>query len=230
MYAEYRSALVPATVWTISRSVPGSVLPDGCMDLIWCGDRLLVAGPDTEPHVGEVVAADVVGLRFHPGVGPHVLGIPAVALRNSRVLLADLWGEAAVRALTDRLLTSRDVAGDLEALARQRLRRAEPLPRDLGALVAMLARGTRVGEVAAQVGLSERQLHRRSLAAFGYGPKVLSRILRFVRAGGLLHDGMSAADAAAMAGYADQPHMSREFRALAGAPAAAHPRAALSVG
>jgi hypothetical protein len=28
----------------------GAVLPDGCMDIVWTGAELRVAGPDTAPH------------------------------------------------------------------------------------------------------------------------------------------------------------------------------------
>ena len=60
-------------------------------------------------------------------------------------------------------------------------------------------------------------MHRRCQAAFGYGPAVLRRVLRFRRAAALLRSGVSPAEVAAAAGYADQPHLSRETRALAGA-------------
>ncbi|NUT47284.1 MAG: helix-turn-helix domain-containing protein, partial [Saccharothrix sp.] len=75
-----------------------------------------------------------------------------------------------------------------------------------------------VGELARALGLSTRQLHRRSLAAFGYGPKVLHRVLRFDRAVGLARTGVPFADVAHRAGYADQAHLSREVRDLAGVP------------
>lgn len=68
------------------------------------------------------------------------------------------------------------------------------------------------------MGLSERQLHRRSLAAFGYGPKTLARVLRFDRALALAQDGVPLAETAALAGYADQPHLAREVKALSGVP------------
>jgi AraC-like DNA-binding protein len=70
--------------------------------------------------------------------------------------------------------------------------------------------------VACEVGLSERQLLRRSLASFGYGPKTLARVLRMERALALATGGMPAADVAASVGYADQAHLSREVKALAG--------------
>ncbi|MGW5695942.1 helix-turn-helix domain-containing protein, partial [Streptomyces asiaticus] len=64
----------------------------------------------------------------------------------------------------------------------------------------------------------ERQLHRRSLAAFGYGPKTLGRVLRLNRALDLARTGLPFAEVAATAGYADQAHLARDVRALAGVP------------
>ncbi len=84
--------------------------------------------------------------------------------------------------------------------------------------------GARVGLVARDLGMSERQLHRRCAAAVGYGPVLLRRVLRFRRfvsridAGGALDD---LAVLAAEAGYADQAHLTRESRELAGLPPAA---------
>jgi transcriptional regulator GlxA family with amidase domain len=67
-------------------------------------------------------------------------------------------------------------------------------------------------------GLSERQLHRRCTAAFGYGPKVLDRVLRLQSALSLLGGvpGINLAQVAADAGYADQAHLTREVGALTG--------------
>jgi AraC-like DNA-binding protein len=73
-----------------------------------------------------------------------------------------------------------------------------------------------VRQFAEHIGLSERQLRRRSLAAFGYGPKTLQRILRFRRAVALARRGVPFVDVAVDAGYADQPHLAREVRELAG--------------
>ena len=61
-------------------------------------------------------------------------------------------------------------------------------------------------------------MHRRSLAAFGYGPKTLARILRFQRALALARAGTPLAEVAVRSGYADQAHLAREVRALAGVP------------
>jgi AraC-like DNA-binding protein len=190
------------------------VLPDGCMDLVWTGQELLVAGPDTGPQPARrqpgVLSA---GLRFAPGRLPALLGIPAAEVRDQRVPLADLQP-----ALTRRALA--------------RLEQGErPLPVLLGLTLALpgdpaelavrtvaeqLADGASARATADRLGWTERSLHRRCLTAFGYGPAVLRRVLRFRRAALLLYDGVPIAEAAAVAGYADQPHLSREMRALAG--------------
>jgi AraC-like DNA-binding protein len=74
-----------------------------------------------------------------------------------------------------------------------------------------------VAAVAERVFLSERQLRRRFTEEVGYGPKTLQRILRFQRAvAELRSDRAELAGAAATAGYADQAHLSRESRRLAG--------------
>ncbi len=64
------------------------------------------------------------------------------------------------------------------------------------------------------MGLSERQLRRRFHAAAGYGPKTLQRVLRFRRF--LAGPRGDLARAALEAGYADQPHLTREVARLAG--------------
>jgi AraC-type DNA-binding domain-containing proteins len=71
------------------------------------------------------------------------------------------------------------------------------------------------------VGLSPRQLHRRSLDAFGYGPKTLARVLRLNRALTLARAGVELADVAATTGYADQAHFARDVRELTGTTARA---------
>ncbi|MDG4801223.1 helix-turn-helix domain-containing protein [Micromonospora sp. WMMD980] len=201
------------------------VLPDGCLDLLWSSRAgLLVAGPDRVAQVGRSVPGERwIGLRLPPGVGPAVFGVPAEELRDRRVPLADLWGRAAEN-LAERIeagpLTHRPAAGAavLEEAARARLRAAGG-PDPLGARVAArLAAGATVAATAAEVGLGARALHRRSRLLFGYGPKTLARILRMGRALDLARGGVPLAEVAARTGYADQAHLTRDVRELAGVP------------
>lgn len=229
MYREARSSVPGAVVWTsvaAAGAAPTRILPDGCMDLIWFDDALLVAGPDTGAYLadGPAVERTTVGMRFGPGLGPALLGIPASELRDQRVPLAALWPGREVRRLEERIGQAGQRGAALEAIAADRMRRpsgtAAGGPGDpvTGWIVERLQAGQAVAEIADAVGLSDRHLHRRSLAAFGYGPKTLARVLRFNRALGLARSGLPFADVAATAGYADQAHLSREVKGLAGVP------------
>jgi AraC-like DNA-binding protein len=83
---------------------------------------------------------------------------------------------------------------------------------------------TRVSELAAGTGWSERHLTSRFRAEIGLAPKAAARVVRFDRARKLLVRKLTAggdyllADLAADCGYFDQAHLAREFRALAGCP------------
>jgi transcriptional regulator GlxA family with amidase domain len=82
-----------------------------------------------------------------------------------------------------------------------------------------LLRGTAgVSRLAATIGLSERQLHRRCLDAFGYGPKTLDRVLWMNVALDHARTGLPLADVAVLTGYADQAHFTRDVKALTGLP------------
>jgi AraC-like DNA-binding protein len=150
--------------------------------------------------------------------------LPLSELRDQRVPLADLVpGRAAAlpAALTPEGAAGRltDVAGLLVANAA-----ADPAISHAAALLRDPA--ARTEDIAGRLGLSERQFRRRSHAAVGYGPKTLQRILRFQRFIRLVDTSPQPpelAAAAAWAGYADQPHLTRECKALSGVtPAALH--------
>ncbi|MFF8593434.1 helix-turn-helix domain-containing protein [Streptomyces sp. NPDC015220] len=217
-YAERPSRLPGAVVWTKSPVGPGAglVLPDGCMDLLWSEGRLLVAGPDTRAYHPDGPPAHWAGVRFFPGTAPGYLGVPARELRDRRVELAELWPAAAVRRLRERVAAAPVAATALEAAALERAARTGPPDPLLGRLVAALEAGRPVAATADELGLGARQLHRRSLAVFGYGPKTLARVLRLRRALALARAGVPHAECAARAGFADQAHLARDVREFTG--------------
>ncbi|MEU0086694.1 helix-turn-helix domain-containing protein [Streptomyces sp. NPDC006274] len=214
MYEERPSRVPGAVVWTraVGTGTTRPVLPDGCMDLLWSQGRLIVAGPDTRAHPPGGAAA-WTGVRFAPGTAPGLLGVPAYELRDRRVELSDLWGAGPARRFEERLGEAGDEAAALEAIALERTGPPDPLT---AAVVRHLDAGGTVAGAADAAALSARQLHRRSLDAFGYGPKTLARILRLQRALTLVRRGVPFGDAALAAGCADQAHLAREMRALAG--------------
>jgi AraC-like DNA-binding protein len=220
MYREFRFGLAGAVLWTRSpaTSVPTHpVLPDGCVDLVWAGGRLIVAGPDTVAHEAPS-GLTYVGVRFAPGWGPALLGVPADRLRDRQIALEDVWRAADVRHLADATAAGPDRPAALGAAVVERLRRAGPPDPIIRAVARALRAGQPVAATAARVGLSARQLQRRCLPAFGYGPKTLARVLRFDRALVLARSGQPFASVAATTGYADQAHLAREVRTLAGVP------------
>lgn len=187
------------------------VLPDGCMDLIWSGSEVLIAGPDTAAHaVVRDPGGPVVGLRFAPGALAGLLGVPAAELRDRRVPLAELHPRLGGVAPPG---PDRPPAAVLVEVALALPGRTEPVARDLAVWI---GGGAGAAVTADALGCTTRTLHRRCLELFGYGPAVLRRVLRFRRAAELLYAGVAPAEVAAVAGYADQPHLSREVRALAG--------------
>ena len=76
--------------------------------------------------------------------------------------------------------------------------------------------GTVATELARQLGIGARSLERGFREHVGSSPKAFARTLRFQAARRALAVGHPASEVAIAAGYADQPHMVREFRALSG--------------
>ncbi|MGH9106310.1 MAG: helix-turn-helix domain-containing protein [Acidimicrobiales bacterium] len=217
-YRERTSAVPGVVLWQRdagSRTpATGRILPDGCMDLIWDGSQLFVAGPDTRArwHVLGPTAS-YMGLRFSRGLGPGLLGFPADQVRDQSPDLSDLWPSAEARVLSERVATAPEEVLERWLVDRAAYHGYEPL----GAAVFDLAtRGATVSGMADRLGYSVRQLHRRCLQLFGYGPQHLARVLRFNRALAAARTGMPLAQVSARTGFADQAHLSREVRDLAG--------------
>lgn len=206
------------------RTMP--ILPDGCIDVIWAGDAPpMIAGPMTVAVLPTIASnADILGVRFQPGSAPALLGVSATELLNQHLSLRAIWSgprhqpwaEAAEwDALASRIaaisgLIAEHAAssgtGDPFMTAASRWLAAHP--------ASSLSGLTRLS------GLSGRQVRRRFDAAIGYGPKTLQRILRLQRLLWLASHPASArslGQLAFAAGYADQPHMTRDVLALTGA-------------
>jgi AraC-like DNA-binding protein len=198
------------------------LLPSGRVDLVWIGGHgVRVSGPQsrfTRPL--DLPRMLAFGARFHPGAAPSLLRTPASELVDRHVPL-DAIDPALARRLDDRVGDAGDAGAALAAfgaeLARS-LRATAPPPPAVRAAVHMLdASGATVAETAARTFVSERALQRRFLQDVGYGPKLLQRVLRFQRfMRALAAPQAGLARAAALAGYADQSHLSRETRRLAG--------------
>jgi AraC-like DNA-binding protein len=212
------------------RTAPNRVLPDGCSDIILGVPD--IAGPVA---VGTMRSAtlfplrndvELFGIRFHPGAGLPVFGVPLGEITDQRVPLDALWPDGATR-LAD--LAPETRVPEIDRLLTRRIHRWTHNAGDDAQLtaraVALLRQsrgGATIRAVAAALGVGERRLERAFDRSVGIGPKMLERVLRMRRAvrriGRLRDSGKPLAwtDVAFDAGYADQPHLIREFRALAG--------------
>ncbi|MER5650628.1 AraC family transcriptional regulator [Streptosporangium sp. NPDC002524] len=227
MYREWapdsRVAGRVACVWS-SEAISATtqlVVPDGCVDLVWGPGGALVAGPDTGPKPVRMAPGDrYAGIRFRPGAAGELFGVPLDSLRDLRVPLSDL-GPFTELSDPEPLTALPEPESFLDVVQRAlavRLR-AAPGPDPAAPVIAEALRaGRSVREVAWNLGVGERQLLRRTLRSFGYGPKVLQRVVRFQRALRLARRGVTAAEVAVVSGYADQAHMANEVRRLAGVP------------
>jgi AraC-like DNA-binding protein len=230
----YREASPPpelrehvAAVWVrrgvAAGSPPLRVVPDGSADIIWLDDGRSVttftAGPDTEAQLASLAEGSrMVGIRFAPGAADVVLGVPLDVLRDLRVPLAELWGPVADE-VAARVALSNRPEQTLVALVRERIDAPpDPTASAIARRLEFAAGPGVVSALAADVGVSDRHLQRRCRDAFGYGPKTLQQVLRFQRALRLARAGGRLADVAAVVGYADQAHMARDTRRLAGVP------------
>ena len=213
-------------VWAARTVDEDPLLPDAAVELVWSGTGLFVRGADTRPHaVGCFPERTFVVLRFRPGAAAAVLGLHGEELADARVGVSALWGRSEMARLESRLATcaSHTEAADvLEDVVEARLSEL-PDPAVEAVVAELRRRDLGIAVLASRIGLSERQLLRRCTSALGYGPKTLGRILRFQRFQALAATRADAglAELAARAGYADQPHLTRECVRLAGVTPAA---------
>jgi AraC-like DNA-binding protein len=180
------------------------VVPDGHADLLFYESGTIeVVGLADEvalPALG--AGTSIRGIRIRPEAVAAAFGLPASELTNLTVAADDVFGARRARQLTDQPALDAWLASiepDQRTAAATRLLAALP-----------------VGAVADALGITMRQLRRVLRANVGLAPKAYQRVLRFQRFLAAVERGHGLAVAAAEAGYADQPHLTRDVRALAG--------------
>jgi len=166
------------------------------------------------------------GLQYAltPLAAGALLGLPAAELAERTADLADVLGRAADR-LVDDLAAAPGWAERFTRLDAALLDRlcgdVAPVPPEVREAWGVLHRSAgrcRVEDLAAHVGWSRRHLSEQFRLATGVPPKQAARIARFEATRRLLLDPRRPplAEVAVRCGYADQPHLAREWRALAG--------------
>lgn len=223
-----------STVWvqrvgTRASAYPTRSLPNGSVELrCHLGAMPRLAGPVSSATT-EVLApgTTLVGVRFRPGAA-GALGVPTPALTDGVVDAREIWADAAER-LSERLATALSPKAAVALVQRALCARLDGTGTD--ALVTeavhrlMPWHGREIRSLAADLGVSDRQLRRRCGDAVGVTPKVLHRMLRFQGFLALAQQALARgrppateglAVLAAEAGYTDQAHLSHECQRLAG--------------
>lgn len=236
LLSEYREFPAPAALadrflcfW--AQTIAGSsgvyehrVLPDACIDIVFINDAPpVVVGPWDAAFVARMAAGtSITGVRIHPGRASCLLGIPMSELLNQAIPTLDVKGAVGGMRLEE-VTEQTDAPARRSVLARILLASA----RDFGPVDQAVQAGIRwlslhpqgrIRQLSRWIGISERQLHRRFFDAIGYSPKTLHCVLRFQRLLKMARERSTArslADLATSAGYADQPHMTRDVHRLA---------------
>ena len=166
-----------------------------------------------------------IQLALTPAGARAIFGMPAAELHDGMVPLEDLIGPAASMALYDDVASSVGWPARFTALERHLLalvaahEERAARPEVAHAWDALTGPGPRsqVSEVAQSVGWSRRHLGEQFRAETGISPSDARRLARFALSHRLARNPeRSLVDVAVEAGYADQPHMTREWRELCG--------------
>lgn len=171
----------------------------------------------------------MAGVHFHAGGASALLGVPMTDLSGRTLALEDVWGTSAV-ALRKRLQALPDAPSRLrclEAFLLERLPHAVPTDDDAAtawalqqfhACTRLQGREGSVERVRKALGWSPRRFIAVFAMRVGFTPKRYCRLYRFQSVVQRLAQGRDDAWApfAVDAGYADQAHLIREFRAFSG--------------
>ncbi|GAA6525826.1 helix-turn-helix domain-containing protein [Intrasporangium sp. DVR] len=174
------------------------------------------------PVDGQVCAArlDCLEIQFSPLVAGAYLDVAPVELDSPFLSLDDVWGPPA-QSLKGQLLESHDwesrfsAVGQLLMAVRREQHRVDPEIADAWRLIVATGGRVPVARLADRYGWSRTRFWRRFRAQVGLSPKRATRVVRFDRALRLVSAGRPLAVVATETGFADQPHLNREFRELA---------------
>jgi AraC-like DNA-binding protein len=176
----------------------------------------LVGGLHTRPAVIEHDGAQSgVQLALSPLGTRALFGVPAGELADVDVHGADLIGRLGAE-LQERMQAAMTWTDRFRLLDEGLGRLIDPSRRPPAEVchawhLLRASHGTaRIADVACAVGWSERHLAARFRTEIGLTPKAAARVIRFDRARRMI-PGSHGAAVAAVCGYADQPHLVRDF-------------------
>jgi len=220
------------------------LLPDGAMELIIDlteSPKKLYSSRDTARYthyrrcwisgmhreflvIGAERGSSMLGARFRTGGAAPFFGFPLSELSGTVVELDLIW-KREILALRERLLEAPSIDAKFQLLEGYLLRKAESRIEPDRAVHAALGRlrtwpVLSLKGLAAELGLSQKEMISRFDARVGFTPKVVSRLFRFQKALLAVHGAgnkpVDWSDLAVECGYYDQSHFIHEFQEFSG--------------
>lgn len=181
----------------------------------------VIGGVRSGYYARELLAPSAsVGVVLRPEASTALLGVPAQELSERHTPLELAWGAEATR-LHERLLDATNAEQRLsivEAVLISRLPRVRGLHPAIACVLDEMTTLPSIETAVRKSGLSHRMFITHFRQSLGLNPKQYLQVLRFQQAlQGLRAGGAQALAAlAADAGYSDQAHFNRDFKAYAG--------------
>jgi AraC-like DNA-binding protein len=216
---------------------PERIFPDGCMELIiHYGDAFKkLTGNDIEQQTAAFVygqlqayielipgaVTGVMGVQFFPNGLAHFTDLPVYELKQQAVELLHIFKHESAH-LTDAIATAKTAverAGIMERFLLTNLVHKKGNAVQVQAMIQDIynAKGCiPVRYLMQQYHMSERQIERLFATQVGLSPKNFSSIIRFQQVFKLAPYADSLTSLALDAGYFDQAHFAREFKAYTG--------------
>ncbi|MDA3625991.1 helix-turn-helix domain-containing protein [Saccharopolyspora oryzae] len=211
-----------ARYWVVSWDYPEPyrqlIVPYPNVHLTFQDGRATITGVSSGHQVRVLSGrSSVLGVAFRPGCFRPFLRAPVSTITDRTIDAREVFGPA---------LTAPDVPA-VEQLLRAHAPEPDPRAEQAADIVAMIAAKpeiTRVDALAREFGTSIRQLQRLFAEHVGIGPKWVIRRYRLHEVTERMARGaeLDWASVAAELGYADQAHLTRDFKSLFGEPPTHH--------
>jgi AraC-like DNA-binding protein len=198
-------------------------LPDGAIDLVFQvhdtrTESWVYGTPTTRINILLQQNCDYFGIRFKPGQSRHFIWPSARDLTDTCLVAHE-----ALKCSLNRLYDHRwaDVAQLFDTMLTNYLSQCPPTFHRIDECIRLIetTRGAiQISQVAEVFGQSRRQFERVFLETVGISAKTFAQIIRFQHTAKLLASPfrLSLSQIAAELAYADQSHMSHDFKRLAG--------------
>ena len=206
-----------------------TALPDGAVDVVLQMDATTIQSwaygtPTRRIDIPLNQDCHYVGIRFQPGQSRHFMEPSARHLTDTYAPALDILNfplRQVVDQLPDQSLPQ--IGGQLNQLLEQHLCRHAPTRQAIDDAIRCIqvSRGTvAIHEVADDFGCSRRHFERIFLETVGIPAKTFAKIIRFHQAVHFMTgpQPLSLAQIAAELNYADQSHMTHDFKDLTGVP------------